>query len=434
MPSCSHTHTIIVLTTDNQWSVGNIMDYTEITKRNQYQRRLFDRLMEGRKDHQERERKETPDNTYSRDVASELMKKDWQIAQLTGQLKEAEESREEIAQRLQHRQELEQTRQQNHEIHQLQETNLLLQERASEQQQTIERLQRNFKQSHQSMNALRDTNNEIQDTLRQLRLDNSELRSKFDNPHWVIEREEVLITQEVIGGGAYGEVRIAIFRGTRVAAKRLHEVIISEYNLSLFTREMEISSKIQHPNIVQFLGATRVNKPILLYELMTSSLRKQLQEGPLTHSQILDISCDISLALAYIHHWKPHPIIHRDLSSPNVLMEPTSTGSWKAKLSDFGAANLQQYANTKIPGNLAYASPEANVPDIHTPAMDIYSFGVLMTEMVLCRLPSPTSKSHEQQAQSIQWQPIRSLVGRCILIDHTQRPTALQVADELKQV
>ena len=434
MPSCSHTHTIIVLTTDNQWSVGNIMDYTEITKRNQYQRRLFDRLMEGRKDHQERERKESPDNTYSRDVASELMKKDWQIAQLTSQLKEAEESREEIARRLQHRQELEQTRQQNHEIHQLQETNLLLQERASEQQQTIERLQRNFKQSHQSMNALRDTNNEIQDTLRQLRLNNSELRSKFDNPHWVIEREEVLITQEVIGGGAYGEVRIAIFRGTRVAAKRLHEVIISEYNLSLFTREMEISSKIRHTNIVQFLGATRVNKPILLYELMTSSLRKQLQEGPLTHSQILDISCDISLALAYIHHWKPHPIIHRDLSSPNVLMEPTSTGSWKAKLSDFGAANLQQYANTKIPGNLAYASPEANVPDIHTPAMDIYSFGVLMTEMVLCRPPSPTSKSHEQQAQSIQWQPIRSLVGRCILIDHTQRPTALQVADELKQV
>ena len=349
------------------------MDYTEITKRNQYQRRLFDRLMEGRKDYQERERKKTPD---SRDVVSELMKKDQQIAQLTSQLKEAEESREEIAQRLQHiRQELEQTRQQNHEIHQLQ----------------------------------------------------------FNNPHWVIEREEVLITQEVIGKGAYGEVTIAIFRGTRVAAKCLHEVIISEYNLSLFTREMEISSKIHHPNIVQFLGATRVNNPILLYELMTISLRKQLEKGPLTHSHILDISCDISLALAYIHHWKPHPIIHRDLSSPNVLMEPTSTGSWKAKLSDFGAANLQQYANTKIPGNLAYASPEANDPDNHTPAMDIYSLGVLMTEMVLCGPPSPTNKSHEQKAQSIQWQPIRSLVERCILIDRTQRPTALQVADELKQ-
>ena len=43
-----------------------------------------------------------------------------------------------------------------------------------------------------------------------------------------------------------------------------------------------------------------------------------------------------------------------------------------------------------------------------------------MTEMFLCRLPSPTSKSHEQKAQSIQWQPIRSLVERCILIDHTQ--------------
>lgn len=363
----------LVLTTDNVWSVGNIMDYTEITKRNQYQRRLFDRLMEGRKDYQERERKKTPD---SRDVVSELMMKDQQIAQLTSQLKEAEESREVIAQHLQHiRQELEQTQQQNHEIHQLQ----------------------------------------------------------FDNPHWVIEQKEVIM-QEVIGSGAYGEVKIAIFRGTRVAAKCLHQVIISDYNLSLFTREMEISSKIHHPNIVQFLGATRVKNPILLYELMTTSLRKQLEKGPLTHSQILYISCDISLALAYIHQWKPHPIIHRDLTSPNVLMEPTSTGSWKAKLSDFGAANLQRYANTKIPGNLAYASPEANDPDNHTPAMDIYSLGVLMTEMVLCGPPSPTRESHKQQAQSIQWQPIRSLVERCILINHTQRPTALQVADKLKQV
>ena len=282
-----------------------------------------------------------PDSSSTSRVSDNSREKDRQIVQLTHQLRESEESRQEVSQRLEHvRRETQKERNQqqrdmqekdqqfrlrNDEIRQLQESS---RENDNHQRETISRLQRNSQDFQQANEALQDTNEQLQQEVR-------ELCSAIKTPHWVIRREELQMTRQEIGGGAYGKVNIAIFRGTRVAAKSLHEVIISEYNLGIFNREMEISSRIHHPNIVQFLGATRVNNPILLYELMTTSLYKKIQEARLTQPQIVDVSSDITSALAYLHLWKPHPIIHRDVSSPNVLMEPSGNDRWRSKLSDF---------------------------------------------------------------------------------------------------
>ena len=420
------------------------MDSNDIGKKDQYQKRLFDRLIEGRRENQIMEmRLPLPDSSSTSRVSDNSREKDRQIVQLTHQLRESEESRQEVSQRLEHvRRETQQERNQqqrniqekdrqlrlrNDEIRRVQESSRELRESDNHQRETILRLQRNSQDSQQAMEALRDTNERLQQ-------ENRELRSNIDTPHWVIGREELQMTRQEIGGGAYGKVNIAIFRGTRVAAKSLHEVIISEYNLGVFTREMEISSRIHHPNIVQFLGATRVNNPILLYELMATSLYKKIQEARLTQPQIVDVSSDIISALAYLHLWKPHPIIHRDVSSPNVLMEPSGNDRWRSKLSDFGSANLQSRVKTEIPGNPAYASPEAGIPDNHTPAMDIYSLGVVIMEMILHQPPEMTTISRERQAQSIQWRPMKVLVLRCINNDRTQRPKTVQVLDVLKQI
>ena len=395
------------------------MDSNDIGKKDQYQKRLFDRLIEGWRENQIMEmRLPLPDSSSTSRVSDNSKEKDRQIIQLTHQLRESEEIRQEVSQQL---------RLQNDEIRQLQESSRQLKESDNHQRETILRLQRNSQDSQQAMEALRDT-------IEQLQQENRELRSNIETPHWVIGREELQMTRQELGGGAYGKVNIAIFRGTRVAAKSLHEMIISEYNLGVFTREMEISSRIHHPNIVQFLGATRVNNPILLYELMTTSLYKKIQEARLTQPQIVDVSSDITSALAYLHLWKPHPIIHRDVSSPNVLMEPSGNDRWRSKLSDFGSANLQSHVKTEIPGNPAYASPEAGIPDNHTPAMDIYSLGVVIMEMIPHQPPEMTTISRERQAQSIQWRPMKVLVLRCINSDRTQRPKTVQVLDVLKQI
>ena len=100
--------------------------------------------------------------------------------------------------------------------------------------------------------------------------------AELQNRPWIVETNEVNLTNEKIGGGAYGEVKVGIFRGIHVAAKCLHELIVSRHDRSIFMREMEISSRIHHPNIVQFIGATRIDNPILLYELMPTSLYKRL--------------------------------------------------------------------------------------------------------------------------------------------------------------
>ena len=310
----------------------------------------------------------------------------------------------------------------------------------------IDREQRRLEQERQERieaeQRLQVQINTLQEAEQQLQVENNalqeevkDLRDHLESRPWVVEKDEVILTNEKLGGGAYGEVRVAIFRGTRVAAKCLHQLIVSDYNRGVFTREMEISSRIHHPNIVQFVGATRVNNPILLYELMATSLHNKLQEGqPLTNPQIKDACCDITSALCYLHLWKPDPIIHRDVSSPNVLMEPLANGRWRSKLSDFGSANLQLHVKTVIPGNPAYSSPEADNPKHHSPAMDIYSFGVLITEMVLCRPPEMDGSKRHRQALSIAWQPMKAVVLRCINSDRSQRPTSLQLLKEIRSV
>ena len=254
-----------------------------------------------------------------------------------------------------------------------------------------------------------------------------------DQSHWVVRREEIKMTVEVLGKGGWGEVKVAKFRGLRVAAKCLHEIILSPYNISIFSREMEIAARVRHPNLLQFIGATRVGTPIILSELMPTSLRKEIEKSPLTRAQIIRIAQDISAALNYLHLWQPQPILHRDVSSPNVLLQPSSGEMWKAKLSDYGSANLVQSisANSVAPGNPFYSAPEAQFPDHHSPAMDVFSFGVLLIEMILCQPPASKTADKMTQSENIQWPVMKHLVQRCISRESQARPSIAQVLIEL---
>ena len=73
---------------------------------------------------------------------------------------------------------------------------------------------------------------------------------------------------------------------------------------------MSIASRIRHPNLLQFIGATRVGNLMILTELMPTSLRKELEKSPMTRPQIITIARNVASALNYLHLWKPHPILH----------------------------------------------------------------------------------------------------------------------------
>ena len=310
-------------------------------------------------------------------------------------------------------------------------------------EQLLQEQERRERQLQESQERDRILNQELQKlttALQQAQKANTTLQQQVKQlqhqPNWVVRREEINMTVKVLGKGGWGEVKVAQFRGLRVAAKCLHEIILSPYNISVFSREMEIAARVRHPNLLQFIGATRVGTPIILSELMPTSLRKEIEKYPLTHPQIIRIAQDVSAALNYLHLWQPQPILHRDVSSPNVLLEPFGNRIWKAKLSDYGSANLVQSisANSVAPGNPFYSAPEARFPDKHSPAMDVFSFGVLLMEMVLCQPPASKTADKMTQSETIQWPGMKCLVQRCISHESQGRPSIAQVLIELEHM
>ena len=199
---------------------------------------------------------------------------------------------------------------------------------------------------------------------------------------WVVERREIQLTGPELGRGGWATVSVATFRGARVAAKCVHDAIISRHNVQLFRREMDMASRIRHPNLLQFIGATNVGEMVILTELMPTSLRRELEMDYFSSRVTISIGVDVARALNYLHLMQPHPLIHRDISSANVLLTPLPNSRWIAKVSDYGTVNLLQRLDTICPGNPSYAAPEANNPNQQSTKMDIFSFGALLLEML----------------------------------------------------
>ena len=123
-------------------------------------------------------------------------------------------------------------------------------------------------------------------------------------------------------------------------------------------REMNIASRCRHPCLLQFIGATNDDGiPLFVTELMDTSLRDLLDKKPLPKADVVNIALDVGRALNYLHLNRP-PIIHRDISSANVLLWRRDN-QWRAKVSDYGTANFMRQCKTVNPGSVIYSAPEA---------------------------------------------------------------------------
>ena len=251
---------------------------------------------------------------------------------------------------------------------------------------------------------------------------------------WVINSREINVTGPVLDSGAWGEVSVALFRGTQVAVKKFHNVIISRHNKGLMRREMQMASSLHHPNLVLFIGATaEEGEMMIVLELMETSLRKQLQVEEYFQPRLVkNISLDVSRALCYLHQMKPDPIIHRDISSVNVLLEQKPPPQlWSAKAADYGSVNLMSQLRSENPGSPAYAAPEARNPNLQSNKMDIYSLGALMLEMVTGKLPIPDSRE-DLLRQAQHHEELHHLIQNCLNESCELRPRACDIIELLK--
>ena len=202
---------------------------------------------------------------------------------------------------------------------------------------------------------------------------------------------DVRPTGRMLGHGSYGHVEEAAIPGASCVVKRLHEALLPCATEALgadrmkanFVAECRLMSSLRHPHIVQFLGVCFLpgsRLPALLMEKLWIDLHALLVDNPnlplsLKHSILLDTA----KGLTYLHTHSP-PVIHRDLSARNVLLNSAMV----AKIADLGNSRIIDVSPnrlmmmTKNPGNLWYMPPEAqmDIPEYNA-SIDVFSFGVL---------------------------------------------------------
>nr|GME11572.1 probable receptor-like protein kinase At1g80640 [Ipomoea batatas] len=207
----------------------------------------------------------------------------------------------------------------------------------------------------------------------------------------------------VLGKGGFGCVyKGKLGENLYVAVKKLEG--ITQDAIKEFETEVELLSKMQHPNIISLLGySIRDDTRIIVYELMQNGSLESHLHGPshgsaLTWHLRMKIALDIARGLEYLHEHCNPPVIHRDLKSSNILLD----ASFNAKLSDFGLAipdGAQNKNNIKLSGTLGYVAPEYLLDGKLTDKSDVYGFGVVLLELLLGR--RPVEKLAPSQCQSL---------------------------------
>ena len=176
------------------------------------------------------------------------------------------------------------------------------------------------------------------------------------------------------------------------AAKKIHDIFLDKEHEGVdiltnkYLEECSLLRKLDHPNITKFIGIFFVNAelPLLIMERLETSLAKHLDD-PNCNLSIVEkesILKDVANGLVYLHGNRPAPIIHRDLTANNVLLNlgPPLV----AKISDMGNSRIIESTNqimktlSKCPGTRDYMPPEA-LSEAHQygPSLDIFSFGHL---------------------------------------------------------
>ncbi|KAG0599601.1 hypothetical protein M758_12G164800 [Ceratodon purpureus] len=210
-----------------------------------------------------------------------------------------------------------------------------------------------------------------------------------------------------LGEGGFGIVyKGTLADGTRIAAKRL----LRSRHAEGFLNEVVLITGIRHRNLVKLRGCCIKDKQqILVYEYVENKNLAEALWGP-GNNYILDWStrfkiCEgIARGLAYLHEDSQPRIIHRDIKATNILLDK----EWKAKIADFGLARLfpdeQSHLSTMhIAGTMGYMAPEYATRGQLTDKADVYSFGVLMFEVISGRKNIDFTAAPPERVYLLEW-------------------------------
>ncbi|EXB90894.1 Cysteine-rich receptor-like protein kinase 10 [Morus notabilis] len=233
-----------------------------------------------------------------------------------------------------------------------------------------------------------------------------------------------------LGEGGFGPVyKGKLNDGREIAVKRLSHT--SNQGRKEFMNEAKLLARVQHRNVVNLLGyCVHGSEKLLVYEYVPhESLDKLLfksnKREELDWKRRYDIICGVARGLLYLHEDSHNCIIHRDIKASNILLDD----KWIPKIADFGMARLfpedQTHVNTRVAGTNGYMAPEYVMHGHLSVKADVFSFGVLVLELISGQRNSSFNLSVDAQSL-LDWAYKLYKKGKSLdILDAVLAPTAV---------
>ncbi|KAL4431452.1 hypothetical protein ABPG75_006708 [Micractinium tetrahymenae] len=299
---------------------------------------------------------------------------------------------------------------------------------------------------------------------------------------WLISYGDLDI-QRPLGEGSFGRVLLAKWRETLVAAKVLltagdaataaaaaaasssdsSAVSLSSPTIEALQKEAGLMAALRHPNVVQFIGVC-ISPPAVvtefcsrgsLLDVLRLARASEQAAAALTWVRRLSMALDAAKGMLYLHAHSP-PVIHRDLKSPNLLVD----SAWRVKVADFNLSKLMEasssVSSTGGAMNPRWLAPEILVGQQATATSDVFSFGVVLHELLTWELPwgganlyqlvfivshgerlpipPPDQLPGPDKLPAAEYRALASLIRRCWAQRPEDRPAFADVIVELRGI